>query len=60
MQHVLTDRALETSPMAKVNGALTLKIQEFYDQIVGIYGCTRNFSDMRDDDLACGENRWPG
>ena len=46
--------------MAKVNGALTLKIQEFYDQIVGIYGCTRNFSDMRDDDLACGENRWPG
>jgi hypothetical protein len=36
---------------------LTLKIQEFYDQIVGIYGCPRHFSDMRDADLACGENR---
>ena len=43
--------------MAKVNGALTLKIQEFYDQIVDIYCCPRNFSDMCNADLACGENR---
>ena len=43
--------------MAKVNGALILKIQEFYDRSVGIYGSPRNFSEMRDADLACGKNR---
>ena len=45
------------SPRAKVNEALTLKIREFYDQSMGIYGSPRIFCDLREAGLACGENR---
>jgi putative transposase len=45
------------SPRAKVNEALTLKIREFYDQSMGIYGSSRIFCDLREAGLACGENR---
>jgi putative transposase len=34
------------SPRAKINEALTLKIQEFYDQSMGIYGSPRIFCDL--------------
>ena len=45
------------SPRAKVNEVLTLKIREFYDQSMGIYGSPRIFCDLREAGLACGENR---
>jgi len=45
------------SPRAKINEALTLKIREFYDQSMGIYGSPRIFCDLREAGLACGENR---
>jgi len=45
------------SARAKANEALTLKIREFYDQSVGIYGSPRIFCDLREAGLACGENR---
>jgi putative transposase len=45
------------SPRAKVNEALTLKIKEFYDQSMGIYGSPRIFCDLREAGVACGENR---
>ena len=45
------------SPRAKANEALTLKIREFYDQSMGIYGSPRIFCDLREAGLACGENR---
>ena len=44
-------------PRAKVNEALTLKIKEFYDQSMGIYGSPRIFCDLREAGVACGENR---
>ena len=45
------------SPRAKVNEELTLKIKEFYDQSMGIYGSPRIFCDLREAGVACGENR---
>ena len=45
------------SPRAKVNEVLTLKIREFYDQSIGIYGSPRILCDLREAGLACGENR---
>lgn len=45
------------SARAKANEALTLKIREFYDQSMGIYGSPRIFCDLREAGLACGENR---
>ena len=45
------------SPRAKAFEALTLKIREFYDQSMGIYGSPRIFCDLREAGLACGENR---
>jgi putative transposase len=45
------------SPRAKVNEGLTLKIKEFYDQSMGIYGSPRIFGDLREAGVACGENR---
>ena len=45
------------SPRAKVNEALTLKIKEFYDQSMGIYGSPRIFCDLREASVACSENR---
>ena len=45
------------SPRAKVNEELTLKIKEFYDQSMGIYGSPRIFCDLREAGMACVENR---
>ena len=45
------------SPRAKVNEALTLKIKDFYDQSMGIYGSPRIFCDLREASVVCGENR---
>lgn len=45
------------SPRAKVNEGLTLKIKEFYDQSMGIYGSPRIFCDLREAGVACSENR---
>ena len=45
------------SPRAKKNEALTLKIREFYDHSMGIYGSPRIFCDLREAGLVCGENR---
>jgi putative transposase len=45
------------SPRAKANEALTAKIQELYDQSMGIYGSPRIFCDLREAGVACGENR---
>jgi putative transposase len=45
------------SASAKANEALTLKIREFYDQSMGLYGSPRIFCDLREAGLACGENR---
>jgi len=45
------------SPKAKEKEALTLKIREFYDHSLGIYGSPRIFCDLREAGLACGENR---
>ncbi len=45
------------SPRAKANEALTMKIREFYDQSMGIYGSPRIFCDLREAGVACGENR---
>ncbi len=45
------------SPRAKANEVLTLKIREFYDQSMGIYGSPRIFCDLREAGVACGENR---
>ncbi len=36
---------------------MTLKIREFYDHSVGIYGSPRIFSYLREAGLTCGENR---
>ncbi len=45
------------SRRAKVNEALTLKIREFYDQSMGIYGSPCIFCDLREAGLAWSENR---
>ena len=45
------------SPRAKVNEVLTLKIREFYDQSMGIYGSPRIFCDLHEAGWACCENR---
>ena len=45
------------SARAKANEALTVKIREFYDQSMGIYGSPRIFCDLREAGIACGENR---
>ena len=43
--------------LAKGNEALTLKIREFYDQRMGVYGSPRILCDLRQADLVCGENQ---
>ena len=45
------------SPRAKANEALTVKIREFYEQSMGIYGSPHIFCDLREAGVACGENR---
>lgn len=50
LQHPLSARAM-------ANETLTLKIREFYDQSMGIYGSPRIFCDLREAGLTCGENR---
>ena len=45
------------SPRAKANEALTVKIKEFYDQSMGIYGSPRIFCDLKEAGVACSENR---
>jgi dTDP-4-amino-4,6-dideoxygalactose transaminase len=45
------------SARAKANEALTVRIREFYDQSMGIYGSPRIFCDLREAGVACGENR---
>ena len=44
------------STRAKVNEALTLKIKDFYDQSMGIYGSPRIFCDLCEASVVCGEN----
>jgi len=45
------------SARAKANHELTVKIREFHDQSMGIYGSPRIFRDLIGAGLACGENR---
>ena len=45
------------SARAKANAALTVKIREFYDQSMGIYGSPRIFCDLREAGIACSENK---
>ncbi len=45
------------STRAKANEDLTVKIREFYDQSMGIYGSPRIFCDLREAGVACSENR---
>ena len=45
------------SARAKVNEALTVKIREFYDQSMGIYGSPRIFCDLREAGIVCSENK---
>jgi len=45
------------SARAKANHELTVKIREFHEQSMGIYGSPRIFRDLKEAGVACGENR---
>jgi putative transposase len=45
------------SARVKANDVLTAKINEFYDQSMGIYGNPRIFCYLQEASIACSENR---